>query len=287
MLEYLEQNGTNVAVDIEIRIRGRSRLDNCDFPPLSLDFPRDAVAETVFAGQNRLKLVTLCKQSDTYRDYLTQEFLIYRMFNALTARSFRVRWATVEYVYTEVRRPRSMIEPAFLIEGDWEVAERLEMEAVETEELEVETLDAQYSALFALFQFLIGNTDWALIEGPPGDLCCHNGKVIGSTGEPFVVLPYDFDNSGLISTAYAVPSESLPIRSVRQRLYRGFCVMNEELYAAILHVNQQRERMISLLDDESIGERARKRAVKYLNDSFEVVNDREQRQEQIYERCRK
>ena len=124
VLEYMGPAGEAVSLEIEVRIRGRSRLDNCDFPPLSLDFPRDAVADTVFAGQNRLKLVTLCKRGDSYHDYLTTELLIYRMFNQLTDRSFRVRWATVEYIYTDTRRPRTETSSAFFIEEDWEVAER-------------------------------------------------------------------------------------------------------------------------------------------------------------------
>jgi hypothetical protein len=286
VLEHVQADSDVVALDIEIRIRGRSRLDNCDYPPLSLQFPGDAIAGTVFEGQNRLKLVTLCKRSDIYRDYLTQEFQIYRMFNELTDRSFRVRWASVEYVYTDTRRPRSRIEPAFLIEEDWEVAERLGMEIFEPETIEREALDAQHTVLMALFQFLVGNTDWAVTEGPPGELCCHNGKVIGDSDGPLIVLPYDFDNAGLINAEYAFPNEILPIRSVTQRLYRGFCAMNEQLDAAIAQIDQRRQRLIELLDDERVSARSRRRALDYLNESFEVIDDPEERQEQIYEKCR-
>lgn len=286
VIEYIDANGASVSLDIEVRIRGRSRLENCDFPPLSLDFPRDRVAGTVFEGQNRLKLVTLCKRGAIYVDYLTQEFQIYRMFNVLTNRSFQVRWAEVEYVYTDSGRERSRIEPAFLIEEDWEVAERLGMDVIEIDNIEIEELDAEFSALYALFQFLVGNTDWAVLAGPSGDSCCHNGKVIGTSGWPFIVLPYDFDNAGLISAEYAVPSNILPIRTVRQRLYRGFCVANDDLDAAALHIVQQRERLAAVLDDESVSRRSRERALDYFDEFFEIINDAEERREQIDERCR-
>ena len=36
-------------------------------------------------------------------------------------------------------------------------------------------------------------------------------------------IPFDFDFSGLVNTRYATPDPSLPIRRVRQRLFRGFC----------------------------------------------------------------
>ena len=285
VVEYTDPDGANGSLDIEVRARGRFRRVNCARPPLSLKFSPDAAAATVFAGQDRLKLVTLCRESDNYRDYLTKEFLIYRLFNELTNRSFRVRWATVEYVDPEARRPRPTIEPAFLIEADWEVAERLGMEVIETEKLEIDSLDTQYTALYALFQFMIGNTDWSVRDEPPGDLCCHNGKVIRNSGGPSIVLPYDFDNSGLVSAAYAVPNEILLIRFVTQRFYRGLCAMNGGLNAAILHIDQRRERLIALLDDESLSERSRRRALDYLNDFFAIINDRERRQELIYERC--
>jgi hypothetical protein len=286
VIEFAEPGGVSRTLEIEIRVRGRSRLEHCDYPPLSLDFPRDAAAGTVFAGQNRLKLVTLCKRSDAYRDYLTLEFLIYRMFNELTNRSFRVRWATVEYESTDTGRPRPRIEPAFLIEEDWEVAERLGMEVIDIEKLDIDMLDPQYTALHALFQYLIGNTDWAVLGATSGDLCCHNGKVIGPGGGPYTVLPYDFDNSGLISAEYAAPNSILPIRSVRQRLYRGFCAMNADLDQAILLINERRERLTALLDDDSLSKRSRERALNYLNDYFEIVNDPMEREEQIDGRCR-
>jgi hypothetical protein len=286
VIEYIDADGTGVELDIEIRIRGRSRLENCDFPPLSLGFRRDRVGGTVFEGQNRLKLVTLCKRGGVYVDYLTQEFQIYRMFNVLTNRSFQVRWANVEYVYTDAGRERSKIEPAFLLEEDWAVAERLGMDVIEIDTIEIDELDAQYTALYSLFQFLVGNTDWAVLGGPSGDPCCHNGKVIGTSGWPYVILPYDFDNAGLISAEYAVPSDILPIRSVRQRLYRGFCLMNEELDAAALHIMQRRERLAAVLDDETLSRRSRDRAEAYFNEFFEIISDAEERQEQIDERCR-
>jgi hypothetical protein len=181
VVELTGPDGEDLTLDIEIRIRGNSRVANCSFPPLSLDFPRDGVAGTVFAGQDRIKLVVVCKpQNARHRDYLAQEFLIYRMLNELTDRSFRVRWANVEYVYSDNDRRAPFIEPAFLIEEDWEVAGRLGMQVVEAESLSVASLDSGHTALLAAFQYLIGNTDWAVIDGPPGELCCHNGKVVAN-----------------------------------------------------------------------------------------------------------
>ena len=41
--------------------RGRSRLDQCrSIPPIWVDLDKDEVGGTIFAGQNRMKLVTHC-----------------------------------------------------------------------------------------------------------------------------------------------------------------------------------------------------------------------------------
>lgn len=285
LLEFSEPDGRHVSLDLQIRIRGNSRVTVCDRPPLSLQIKDDADG-TVFAGQDRLKLVVLCKSVDRYRDYLAEEFLIYRMLNALTDRSFRVRWASVEYVYNDTKRETSVVEPAFLIEADWEAAERLGAKVIEVPTIAKTALDAPHTELVALFQYLIGNTDWAVIEGPGDEFCCHNGKVIGKEGEPLIVLPYDFDGAGMINTDYAAPAENLSIRYVTQRLYRGFCIMNDEIDGALARLNGQREQLKNILDDPLVSERSRERAMKWLDGSFEIFDDPKLLQKRIYDDCR-
>jgi hypothetical protein len=290
IIEWTAPDGRNLSREIEVRIRGNSRIDFCRYPPLSLDFRQSDDQETdldgtIFEGQNRLKLVVLCGGTSYYEDYLAQEYLIYRMFNVLTDRSFRVRWVDMEYVDTSRKRPRSRSAPAFLIESDEEIAGRLGMELVEQDTLTVESLDVAHSALLAVFGYLIGNTDWALVQGPVGEPCCHNGKVLREPGGSYLVVPYDFDTSGLIDAEYAVPFETLPIRSVRQRLYRGYCAFDAGLDAAIAAVISHRQALLAVFDDPLISERGREDAVDYLEDSFEIIGDPERRQEEIHAEC--
>ena len=288
LVRYLDASGEEVVLDVAIRVRGNSRVDICSFNPLRLNFRRRQVEGTVFAGQNILKLVTLCRRGGTYRDYLAQEYQIYRAFNALTDHSFRVRWLTVNYVETEGRRPSTSTEHAFLIEEDWEVAERHGMEVVEVETLPLPALDTRASALLAIFHFMMGNTDWSGTSGPPGEDCCHNGALIGAPDSEHgrVVVPYDFDQSGLINSEYAQPSGSLSISSVTQRLYRGYCPSNPVLDWAIRHVNERRAQVMSAFESEFVSERAQRRAIDYLTRSYEIINDPERRQSVIDERCR-
>ncbi|HMB74470.1 MAG TPA: hypothetical protein VKQ06_12930 [Gammaproteobacteria bacterium] len=286
VLRYRDGAGGPDSLEIEVRVRGNSRLAQCDFPPLSLDFPRSQLEGTLFEGQNRLKLVTLCKQQDRYRDYLALEYDIYRLFNRLTDRSFRVRRANVNYVSTDSRREESFTEPAFFIEEDWEVAARHNHELLEIQKLALTDLDPDHTALLSVFQYIIANTDWSALRGPGEEDCCHNGNVFGETGGGAIVIPYDFDQSGLIDTEYSAPSEQLPIRSVTRRYYRGYCALNPQTETAIAYILQQRSALAAVLEDSAASEDAKEDALEFLNESLDILADPEERNEEILEPCR-
>ncbi|RPI58797.1 MAG: hypothetical protein EHM50_10140, partial [Lysobacterales bacterium] len=72
------------ALDVEVAPRGHHRLDFCRFPPLLLNFRRSEVTDTLFAGQDRLKLVTLCRDTESYTAYLALEYFVYRMYGILS-----------------------------------------------------------------------------------------------------------------------------------------------------------------------------------------------------------
>ena len=130
------------------------------------------------------------------------------------------------------------VRTAFFIESIKEVAERSGMETVKLNSIPPRHLDPVNSSVYELFQFLVANTDWSKSKGPGDEDCCHTGKLLRLPGQDlgWVVLPYDFDQAGLINVPYAVPHERLPIRSVSQRLFRGRCEYLDHLDAARLSV---------------------------------------------------
>lgn len=286
VMHWSDSSGATAALDVRVRIRGNSRLRECDFPPLRIDFKRGQVEGTVFEGQNRLKLVTLCKRVDRYRDYLALEHDIYRLFNELTDRSFRVRRANVRYVSTDVRHDDSYTEAAFFIEEDWEIAARHGVEVIEARTLGLAELDPAHTTLLSLFHFVIGNTDWSVIRGPDEDICCHNGKVIGEPGLPAIVIPYDFDQSGLINTEYSSPSDILPIRRVTQRYYRGFCEFNSELEPVRAQLLARRAALETVLRESAASSGAAEQALGYLQESLAILGNAEEIDAQILKRCR-
>ncbi|NIW23377.1 MAG: hypothetical protein GWN29_01795, partial [Gammaproteobacteria bacterium] len=85
---------------------------------------------------------------------------------------------------------------------------------------------------------------------------------------------------------YSAPAEGLPIRSVRQRLYRGYCQFNDELEAAVERFNAARAEIETIVANAQIRENTRNRAQNYLGEFYEIVNDPNERLEQIEDACR-
>jgi hypothetical protein len=76
---------------IKVRLRGKSRLRVCDFLPMRWNFKASETANTLFAGQDKIKLVVPCDRSERDQKDLLEEYVIYRAFNLLTPASYRVR----------------------------------------------------------------------------------------------------------------------------------------------------------------------------------------------------
>jgi hypothetical protein len=99
--EYLDgtfsftgDDGTEQTLDLKIRTRGKYRRleEHCDFAPIRLNFRKKQVVDTLFAGQDKLKLVTHCRTgSRHYEQLVLREFLAYRILQVLTEKSFGVR----------------------------------------------------------------------------------------------------------------------------------------------------------------------------------------------------
>ena len=277
-------DGSRVELDLQIRARGKFRHANCDFPPLYLNFKRSQVADTLFEGQNRLKMVVHCKDSARYQQALLKEYLAYRMFNSLTEQGFRVRLLDVTYVDSEDRRPR-MVRYAFLLEHVNRLGERLGRQKLNAFPDNVQALQADYLNLTSVFQYLLGNTDFSPILGSQ-DECCHNYELFGKEGAPLLAIPYDFDMSGFVNTPYARPEHGLGIDSVKQRLYQGFCENNGHVEASISEFLQARETLYALAANfEEMAPSVRGLVADYMDEFYRTISDPQAVQREIIDRC--
>jgi hypothetical protein len=208
-----------VTLDIKVRTRGNSRLRVCTFPPLRLDFRSTDTAETVFANQGKLKLVTQCRNGKRSQQDVLEEYVAYRILTLLSGVSFRVRLVHIAYIDTDSRGDKKKQQYGFFIEPVKQLVARTNGVKAEVPAVSLVSLDQAQAALVYIFQYLIGNTDWSLVTAESDEHCCHNVDLI-DVGSKRFLLPYDFDLSGLVNATYARPDPSLRIRKVQQRLYR-------------------------------------------------------------------
>jgi len=285
VLEYTETDGTTVKFDLDIRTRGNFRHKNCEYPPVSLNLKKSQTKGTLFDKQNKLKLVIHCDYSERYEQIVLREYLAYRILNAITNMSFRVRLLRVTYVNTEVQGG-GQVRYGFLIEHKNRLAARYDLKDLEVERTTVASIQADRLNLTSVFAFLIGNTDFSPIAGPPDSECCHNYVLFGNDIDPVIAVPYDFDQSGFVDAPYAVPNEFFRLRSVRQRLYRGRCVNNGHVAASLRRFRDRRDSIYALVNEqEGVQSGVRENLVRYIDEFYDLIDDPKDVERRIIKRC--
>jgi hypothetical protein len=269
------------SVKVDLRTRGVFRLRRCAFPPIRIDLPKQKVAATPFAGQDKLKLVTHCQGDRAFERNLLREYALYRVFNALTDTSFRVRLAHMTYI--DSARADTVTRYGFLIESDAELAGRVGAEVLAATTVADYLTNPSYMTLVAVFQYLIGNTDWS-VWGP------HNILILRKTGATHALLavPYDFDFSGAVGANYATPPPQIPIKSVRERYYRGYCQPDSLLMHVLDRFRAAKDSIYAAVRAvPDLPERDVRGLLEYFDDFYQAIDDRGTVRREFAGRCRK
>ncbi len=278
---YKDKLGKEIEIkEVDLRVRGNFRRENCAFPPLRLRFPTEDVQGTLFEGQQQLKLVTHCEnQGGAFDQYLLQEYLIYKVYNLMTDYSFQVRLARFTYLDSS-NHDIPLIKYGFLIEDEDMMAQRFGGEIVE-QKVHPKYTEIQEAGMMAVFQYMVGNTDWSIPS-------LNNVKILQLKDEQTVVaIPYDFDWSGLISIPYAKPNPLLGTSSVKDRVFRGFCQTETEFQLTFDRFRQKKESIYALFEELSpLNPRMRSRNIDYLKRFFNIIETPTTLKREIYDRCR-
>jgi hypothetical protein len=283
----LSVDGRDIAVDV--RVRGKSRTIVCRFPPLRLNFSGDAISDTVFAGQDKLKLVTHCRNDkDKLENNLLEEYTAYRIFNLISDTGYRVRLLRIHYEDTDGKQ-KNLDRPyyGFLIESDEELAARSGGTVAEIGGVPYSRLNEEQTARLYVFQYLIGNFDWSFVIADEADTCCHNIDLI-EKGSRLYPIPYDFDFSGLVNASYAKVPEEIGTRRATQRVYRGYCkIAIENVAKALDEIVALRDEIMSVVENSPVvGDEHTASRVRYIGYFFEqALDEREDMIEEFQGGC--
>lgn len=258
--------GNAVTVSSAARTRGIWRLKNCDFPPTRLKFANKDTKGTIFHDLDEPKLVSYCRNSDIYEQYILQEFQLYRVYRLLTPLSHQVRLLQMTYQDSATAKVEAK-RYGFLIEDPAQVAARFGGMMLKQLGAGVDDLDPKHAAMAFVFEYMIGNTDFSFSG-------LHNTELVQiATGE---ILPvtYDFDYAGAVDALYATADPKMRSARVRDRQFRGFCSLKTS-YPAVLELFKARKDAIYALYADEIGRLMSPRAVKstlgYFDDFYRDI----------------
>jgi len=257
----------NINDHISIEVRGHSRRAYCYLPPLKLIYKNNSAG--AFYHLKSLKLVSACMVSMSDDQNLLKEFLIYKIYNQLTDKSFRVRLLNLNYQDSSGKK-KTITEHAYLIEDIKELAKRNDCSDWTGKKFRVAATDRRQMTIAAIFEYMIGNTDWSV----PAN---HNIKLLhnksDSLSRPYPV-PYDFDLSGLVNTDYAAPDPRLGLENVRERLYMGLQETNEELNEVFDIFNKKKANIYAIINNFNLLTPATKKdMINYLGEFFKTINN--------------
>lgn len=250
--------------EINIRPRGITRKSRCNFPPLMLQVKKTQREELQVGKSENIKLVTYCKDSIGYQDWIKKEYLAYKLYNSLEEYSFRVKLVEVSYEDSKGQHP-TIQRTGFIIEPLEELAERFDCDIVPDEQA-IKSIHKEKYKLLTAFQYMIGNSDWNFSNR-------HNIRLLQcKTDSSPIPVPYDFDYSGLVNADYATPHPMLPIKKVTERIFQWRGSADED-FSATMQVFQDKRPVLEgilkqegLLSNETLSE-----AENYFDEFFQNI----------------
>ncbi len=287
-LRFQDADGAEQSLDLQFRTRGnyRRKRSTCRFPPIRLNLKKKQVEGTVFEGQNILKLVTHCRpNSSRYEQYVLNEQLAYKILNLHTPASFRTRLLRVNWVDTD-KDNKASEHYGFVIEHRDELAARNSMTYYEQPKASYSQLNKEQAAIGALFEYMIANTDFSMVAAAEGEECCHNGELYDNAANELVFVPYDFDMSGIVDAPYASPNPRFELRGVTSRLYRGRCLFNDDLDAAVeLFLTRQDDVMTLVDEQEGLDDRQRRKTRTFVEAFYKTIADPKTVERRMKNKC--
>lgn len=268
LFSFEDENGQLQSWKTGVELRGKFRRSRCEgMPPLKLNFKKGDLAKAGLTLHDDFKLVTQCVEDDSQaKTLLMKEYLAYKIYNELTAYSFRVQLLKINFKDKATGRVDE--QWGFIIEDTSEMRARLGAEKYDAKfGIKTELVNQAYFKRMALFQYMIGNLDWDLYKK------AHNVKLI-KKGAKVIAIPYDFDFSGMVSASYARLNPNYKVNSIKDRVYLGRAEDLQDMQKTVGLFESEKENILQLVKDFKPLKREERRAIiDYINSFYRDIND--------------
>lgn len=250
---------------VEVRPRGKFRRRVCDVPPLKLKFSKKELRSMGLDTLNEIKLVVPCFDDPKSEELVLREYVAYRMFERLSPLSARARLVKIAFRDKHVEEVKKPVY-CLLVEHEEQLEARLKGQIVEKYGLTTDSLQAEQAAMTAMFEYMIGNTDWGLAD-------MRNLYFFRpAPTEKIRLIPYDFDFAGLVDAPYAVPKAETGLKSVKERALLAGGIPASDLKQAIEKIKAAQTDLMALCNADFLGKNSSKDMTRYMESFFQNVD---------------
>jgi len=277
-------NTDSIKRSVLLRTRGVFRNQYCTFSPIELNFKKADFGYSDLNRISKIKLVPECRYGSQNENYVLREYLVYKLFNVLTDTSFRVRLLTITYLDSE-KKKKPVKQFGFFIEPVEMLTSRTNTIQVSSGNITQKNIVPEIMDRIAIFNYMIGNYDWSI----PGQ---HNIKVIKSLvvidSVPLgIAVPYDFDWTGIVDAAYAIPAENVGTQSVRERIFQGICRRREVYQKALAEFSYHKPEFYKVINDfQYLNQNEKREMTDYLDEFFIQLGGRSHLLDYLVNACK-
>lgn len=260
---YEDRTGQLKTWNIKVEQRGRFRRMKCEkLPPIKLNFKKRDLADAGLIEFDDMKLVTHCvSDADEAKELLVKEYLAYKIYNQITNLSFRVQFLKINY--KDVVSGETETQYGILIEDNAQLRDRIDADKDEKAfNLKPDKFHTKQIKVVALFNYMIGNSDWSMQE-------MRNVKVMVKDGKR-ILVPYDFDFAGLVDAPYVQLRPEHKLASSKDRIFLGFRDDASDLKSARRYFKYKRDPIIKTIKDCTLlSKRNKREMIQYINSFYD------------------
>jgi hypothetical protein len=264
--------------EIGLKPRGKYRRKICDVPPLRIKFKKKSLKKMGIKSKfNSLKLVTHCfHENRDAKTYILKEYLAYQLYQLHSDISLRTQLVKITY-YQTGKKKKIYSGYGFFIEDHDELDDRNDAKIVERMGVPYDSLMTLESNVHALFQCMVGNSDWSLFN-------FRNIKFLKMEGQDRMeIFPYDFDFSGFVNANYAIPNPDYDLETTQDRVFLGKIYDKATMREAANVLLEKREATINHCKNfKHLPKWQRKEVIKYLNSFYKILKKEDGLNEKLH-----
>jgi hypothetical protein len=258
-----DANGQKWKVDI--KSRGKFRRKSGFFPPIKIKFSKKDLAQAKLAEFNDIRVTLPFYEGQSGDDLVVREYIAYRMYEQMTSVSIRARLVKFTLVDSHVESWKHEVYAIFM-EDDDELCSRLGAHEEEIYGLHPDSLQASQAALVSAFNYAIGNSDWEVAG-------IRNVKLLrATTGGKIVLIPYDFDFSGIVNAQYSKPANMSGLKTTKQRFLMADGLNPDQLRKSFQLINKERKNLYKLIDNQHLSHASQRDVEDYLDTFFDNLS---------------